>query len=385
MKQIGHLKIKSLYTRLIEQRHPEWKGHPIVIVGVYQQRSPVLAVSDEGKRMGIVQGQPLQKVLSRIPDAKVALADRKLYDQALAQIKKRLAYYSPVIEQPSYSSSYIDLTGTRRLWGQEQNVLYKLEKELESDLGTPAFSGLAINKLVSKTAADQALFSNEKLIIVPEGEEKPFLSPNPTHILPDIQQDMLIRLRDLNLLIVGDVQKVDVSYLKQIFGLPGQSVHQYASGIDDRLVTPNTASTALTEKIVFQEPTNDGELVRGYLFNGLHRLCQTLRSRNLLAGKFKISLQFADHQTDYRQLNFPGGIHAERLVYEKLERLLAGMLIRRVQVGLMVITADRLFRTVEQLLLWDTKEETREDKIFKAIDRLELKYGHQLVKFAGVA
>lgn len=385
MKQIGHLKIKSLYTRLIEQRHPEWRGRPIIIVGSYQQRAPVLALSDEARRAGLVRGLPLQKVLSRMPDVRVALADRDLYSQALQQIRKRLSYYSPLVEQPSYATSYIDLTGTRRLWGEEQNVLYRIEKELESDLGTPAFSGLAVNKLVSKTAADQALSANEKLIAVPEGSERSFLAPNPTDILPGIQQDMLIRLRDLNLLIIGDIQKVDVLYLKQIFGVTGQTVHRYASGIDDRLVTPESDARILTEKIVFQEPTNDGEQVRWYLFDGLHRLCQTLRKRNLLAGKFTLSLQFADHKTDHRQLNFPGGSQAERIIFQQMERLLTGMLIRRIQIGLMTLTADRLFRTAEQMLLWDPAEETREDQIFKAIDRLEGKYGRQLVRFAGVA
>lgn len=355
---------------------PNGRDTPLSLLAFTSSVS-ALAVSDEGNQWALYRDSPCRKSSAGFPMQSCPGLPANCTIRLWHRSKNGWLNYSPVIEQPSYSSSYIDLTGNPPPVGTGTKRALQAGKRTGIDLGTPAFSGLAINKLVSKTAADQAIFSNEKLIIVPEGEEVRFRRLILIDILPDIQQDMLIRLRDLNLLIVGDVQRVDVSYLKQ--NLPDFWVSRFTN-TPAELMTGWSRQisdlTALTEKIVFQGPTNDGELVRGYLFNGLHRLCQTLRSRNLWLGKFQISLQFADHQTDYRQLNFPGGIHAERLVYET-GRLLAGMLIRRVQVGLMVITADRLFRTVEQLLLWDTNEETREDKIFKAIDRLELKYGHQ--------
>lgn len=385
MKNIGHLKVKSFYTRLIEQRHPDWRGHPIVVVGSMQQRSPVLALSDEARRQGVVTGQPLHRVLSRMPDVKVALADRGLYQKALDQIRITLSRYSPAIELASYSSSYIDLTGTRRLWGQPESLLLKIEQELRSGLGLPAVGGLAMNKLVSKVAADEAFRHQESILTVRDGDEKPFLAPHPVHILPDTAPDILVRLRDLNLLIVGDVQPVDPAYFRRIFGVAGTRLYQYAQGTDDRPVTPGQKELSLTEKIVFQEPTNDGERIRLYLMDGIHRLCRTLRSRQQSAGLFRLSVQFADHQTDHRQIGFPDGAFLERPVYDQLERLLSGILQRRIQVGLMDLTATRLFRTTEQLLLWDHRDITREEKLFTAMDRLEGKYGLQLVRFAGVA
>lgn len=381
-KSVGHLKVRSFYTGLLEKKKPDLRGYPVVIVGSYQQRAPILALSDEAARLGVFRGQPLSKVLSRFPEVKIELANRPLYLAGLRQLEKTLHRYTPVFEASGYSSGYLDLSGTGRLWGKGRDVLFKIGKEVISDLGLPIISGLAVNKLVSKLATDTAGQHHESLIEVLEGDESVFVRPHGVHVIPETTEEIITRLRDLNLMTLGDLQSIQLPYLTQLFGSTGLRTHKYAFGHDERPVIPHKDADNLIEKIIFHEPTNDGSVLRGRLFGAIHQICYVLRKRGLVTRKLRLAVQFADHQTIFRQISIADGTQLEHPLYAAIEPLLSAVLIRRVQIGLMTLTAEKLTLKDEQLVFWDDRVVTREEKLFTALDRLETKYGKNLVSFA---
>ena len=126
---IVHIGIPFFYAAMEELRRPELKKRPFVLAEP-GARSIVQAVNRFAGKEGITEGMPLCRARRLCRRIQVLPSDYYYYRERNRDIVRDFGRFSPLVEGTHPGSYFIDITGTRRLWGPEPDIACRMEKEL---------------------------------------------------------------------------------------------------------------------------------------------------------------------------------------------------------------------------------------------------------------
>src|SRR2546422_10146462 len=259
------------------------RGRPVVVAPPGSARAPVLVVSHEAAQEGVRAGMPLPVALRRCPSAMVIHPNEALYRRATGAVLALLGGYSPLVEPTAPGQTFLDLTGTARLFGAAQDAAARIRREIETRLRLRPTVGLATSKLVSRVAA--RLIRPDGLCDVFPGSEAPFLGALPVGLLPGARGETRERLLDLNVGRVADLLRFSPAQLLVAFGAQGGRLRCQALGIDASPVRPPEAATAVVEEETLAEDSNEEAVLLRALFGLCERAGARLRRLAARAGR----------------------------------------------------------------------------------------------------
>src|SRR5258706_4793256 len=268
------------------------RGRPVLLAPPGSARAPVLVVSQEAAREGVRVGMPLPVALRRCPGAMVLHPNEGLYRRATGAVLALLGGYSPLIEPAALGQTFVDLTGTGRLFGAAQDAAARIRREIEARLRLRPTVGVATSKLVSRVAA--RVIRPDGLCDVFPGSEAPFLAPLPVGLLPAAHGTTRERLLDLNVGRVADLLRFSPLQLGVAFGAHGGRLRCEALGVDASPVRPPEASPAVVEEETLAEDSNEEAALLRALFGLCERSGARLRRLRAPAGRLRVTLRRND-------------------------------------------------------------------------------------------
>lgn len=129
LRNIVHIGISDFYAAMEELRRPELKKHPLVLAEP-GERSIIQGVNGIAGKEGITEGMPLCRARRMSRRIQVVPSDLYYYRERHREIVREFARFSPLVEGPHPGGYFIDITGTRRLWGPEPDIACRMEKDL---------------------------------------------------------------------------------------------------------------------------------------------------------------------------------------------------------------------------------------------------------------
>lgn len=106
------------------------------------------------KKLGIKRGVPLHEARKICPELIVLPSDYEtysLFSQRMFDIMRR---FTPDVEEYSIDEAFSDITGMRRvLRSSYEEIVVKMKKEIERELGITVSVGLSITKVLAKVAS----------------------------------------------------------------------------------------------------------------------------------------------------------------------------------------------------------------------------------------
>src|ERR1044071_5449142 len=132
---------------------PALRSPPIAVAPPLADRATVLALSPEAEAAGVARGMLVRRARKLCPDLVLLPPNPRLYARASRALHEILRVYAPIIEPRGFGHSFLDLTGTERLFGPAVDVAERIRREARERLGLPLTAGMAVNKLVSEAAA----------------------------------------------------------------------------------------------------------------------------------------------------------------------------------------------------------------------------------------
>ena len=140
----------------VEQRDDErLRGKP-VIVGGHPRRGVVLAASYEVRPFGVRSAMPMARAMKLAPHAIVVPPRPEAYSEASEKVHAIFETYTPLIEPLSLDEAFLDVTGSRELFGSAANIAQTIRARIAEELSLPASAGVASVKFVAKIASDMA-------------------------------------------------------------------------------------------------------------------------------------------------------------------------------------------------------------------------------------
>jgi DNA polymerase-4 len=374
MRTILFIDPPAFCTTLEVLQDPQLRRRPVAIAPLAADRAVLLAVSAEARLAGVVRGMAVALARRICPDLVVRPPDPARYAKAHRALHAILAEVAPVIEPRGWGHAYLDLTGTERLFGPATAVARRLERSVRERLSLPLAVGVAINKLVSESAATVVKReAGADIWAVAPGYEAAFLAPEPVALLPEVPESVRRRLDDYHLDRIGEVAAIGETPLRVAFGAAGGVLHRHAHGIDPRPVLPPEVQAAMRLTHELSTDTNDREALAAMLRPLAEEIGRRLRARRLMAGRVVVTVRHADDTTAERAVAV-GASPLDAELWRAACRALDAALVRRVAVRSLVLTAAGLHDGGGQLELWPATEFTVSPKaaaLQQAVDRMK--------------
>jgi DNA polymerase-4 len=381
-RDVVHLDIAAFAVAVERVREPRLRARPVVVAPP-TPRGVVMAASFEARRAGIGRGMPVMRARRVCRDVIVVTPDEPLYARAARAVREILGRFTPVVEPAAGGRWFLDLTGTARLFGRPADTAARMAREVKERLRLPAAVGVAVNKTVSRVAADT--IEPAGLLDIAHGDEASFLAPLPAARLPGVAGEVRSTLTDLNIRIVRELAEIDTGHLTMLFGRFGIVLHQRALGIDPTPVRVPDEEPAVVEETTLAEDTNDLAAIEAALFELSRRAGLGLRARGVTAGRLEVRIRYTDGEKAFARSELREPADLDPRLFEEGSRLLMRALQRRVRVRGLALRATGLARRPRQLSLFEEGAYRRDTGLVTALTALRAKFGETIVIHAGRA
>ena len=385
---IFHIDVNSAFLsweavdRLKKGEETDLRRVPSAVGGDVESRHGIiLAKSIPAKKYGIVTGEPVTDALRKCPGLVLVPPSRGLYREMSKAFIAILEQYSDRIEQVSIDEAFVDMTGTRRLFGEPQEAADRIRRQVFEELGFTVNVGISDNKLLAKMASD-------------------FTKPDRTHTLwpeevpakmwPLDVGDLLFagrstsrRLYGLGIRTIGDLARTDPAVLAKVMGKHGGELWRAANGLGSDQVNPQREDNkGYSHSTTLPFNVTDSKEAKQILLGLTEKASARLRADGRKTDSVGIQIRYSDLSRVSHQMGMAAATDITDEIYGAVCRLFEEKWdkepIRLLGVRLQVAAEDN----GRQLDLFDQTDYEKLEKLDKAMDTIRSRYGSTAVQRA---
>jgi len=360
--------LDAFFVSVEQALNPYLIGKPVIVGGSPKERGVVASASYEARKFGINSGMPTAQAYRLCPGAVFLRGNFGYYRWYSRRFYEIMSSFSPDIIMASIDEAYVNIKGTRRLFGPPLVLAQKLKTEVKIKLNIPVSIGIARTKVFSKIACDQSK-PNGLLIIPPEKEIK-FLAPLRVSVMPGIGPKHIYILKNLNINTIDQLLKTPDWVLNTALGSYAKIIKFFIYGGDfnnyDRM-------KSISRETTLPEDTINKELIYGLFLYLIERGCTTLREKRICARTLTVKIRFSDFKTISKRIRMPSN-NAQQMIFEYGARILENLLQEKKRVRLIGIALSEFQYDGLQPSMFRVKEE-RLNRLNYALDRVRDKFG----------
>lgn len=356
---------------------------PSAVGGSIEQRHGIiLAKSIPAKKYKIQTGESIPEALKKCPNLVIVPPNYNLYEQSSKAFVSILREYSPTVEQYSIDECFIDMTGTRLLWGEPIKVANQIKDRIRDELGFTVNIGVSTNKLLAKMAGD---FRKPDLVHTLFPDEIPNKMWNlPVSDLFYVGRATNKKLLNLGITTIGQLAHSDPIMLRHYFKKHGEIIWAFANGYDFssvEAIRPDNKGYGNSTTISFD--AKDTVTAKKVLLSLSETVAARLRKDKVKAGVISIGIKDSEFRYAGHQMvmgtptNITNEIH--QYACTLFDELWDGSPIRHLGVHTTRIFSDSEAR---QLSFINNIDFEKQERLDTAIDKIRLRYGIDAVKRA---
>jgi DNA polymerase-4 len=373
-RTILHVDLDAFFASVEQRDRPELRGKPVIVGGDPRGRGVVSAASYEARRFGVHSAMSLREAVRRCPDGVFLPVDGRRYQQASREVMAILRRFTPQVEPISIDEAFLDVTGSRQLFGDGRAIAVAIKAAIREDVDLPVSVGVATTKLVAKIASD--LRKPDGLVVVEPGEEAAFLAPLPISRLWGVGEKTAVALADYGVRTIGDLAALSPDLLVRRFGKHGGSLASRARGVDEDRVHEGDPAKSVGHEHTFDVDTSDREIIERTLLAMSDGVAGRLRSAGVRASTIAVKIRDSSFRTITRQRTLPEPTDMTDPIFRAAVEL-ARPEVRGIRVRLLGVSASNLGGR-EQLGLFPSDEPRRRAAI-EAADTIRRRYGERAV------
>jgi DNA polymerase-4 len=301
-RTILHADMDAFFVSVELRRHPELMGQPVVVGGT-GNRGVVAAASYEARRFGVHSALPSAIAKRRCPHAVFLPGDHELYGTVSREVREIFDRFTPLVEPLSLDEAFLDVTGSRRLFGTGAEIGDQIRQAVRDELDLGCCIGVAANKFLAKLASVEAkpivrpdrIEPGLGVKVVEPGTEQAFLDPLKVQRLWGVGPATLDKLHRIGVTIVSDLHQVDRRALGGALG-ENQAKHllALAVGADDRPVEPDRDVKSIGHEETFASNTHESSEMRTHLVRLADAVASRLRKAGVGARTLTLKVRFDD-------------------------------------------------------------------------------------------
>ncbi len=386
---VMHVDMDAFFAAIEQRDQPQLRGKPVIVGGLPGERSVVSTCSYEARAFGVHSGMPLAEAERLCPHAEFIRTHGSKYVHASIKIIETFHRYTPAVEPVSIDEAYLDVTGSIRLYGDEQRIAEAMKNDIFDRLGLTCSVGIAPTRVFAKLAS--GLDKPDGLTIIKKEDYETKIYPLTVRKLWGIGEKTEIALNKYGIFTIGELAEYPEKPLKKYFGVYGEALRKTARGESSSVVTP--AVEREDEKSVGNEHTfhadvGDEDTINSMLLYLSQKVGRRARKEGFAGRTVTLKLRYADFETHTHRETFPQLIWDDYDIYQAASMLLDQIYVRSRRIRLLGISISGLVRNgsnlVEPKCQTDMFHETGSRKNYLPVfDGLREKFGERIISRTG--
>ena len=294
-RAILHIDMDAFYASIEERDQPALAGKPVIVGGTPEGRGVVAAANYAARKYGIHSAMPAARARGLCPHAVFLPARHAYYAEVAHQIRAIFRRYTPLVEPLSLDEAFLDVSDSRKLFGQAPVIGRTIKREIAHELRLTASVGVAPNKFLAKVASD---FGKPDGFVVVDAEHvSEFLDPLPVTRLWGAGKVATRRLGEHGVTRIGELRAKSQAWLEQLFGKQGEHLWRLAHGIDERPVISDNETKSISHETTFERDITERDTLRAWLSELTEQVGVRLRRYGLYGRTVHVKIRFADFKT----------------------------------------------------------------------------------------
>lgn len=318
---ILHVDLDAFFASVEMLDHPEYRGKPVIVGGLPDQRRSVVSTcSYEARKFGVHSAMPTAQAYHLCPHGIFLEGNYKRYQEKSYEVMSVFKDFSPDVMQMSVDEAFIDLTGTERLFGPVEKTAEKIKNLVKEKTGLTVSMGLATNHYIAKIAS--GLNKPDGFTIVEEGKEMEFMHSLPLEKLWGAGGKTLEKLRKNGIYSIKDIYNRSPELLSRTFGdATGLFLYKAARGMENDVFTTETKSHSVSAETTFEYDLYSQDAIEKAILELVQTVHFRLLKEHLVSRTPFIKIRYEDFQTVSIQETSERNIASLEDFYERIKRL----------------------------------------------------------------
>jgi len=370
---ILHVDMDAFFASVSELDYPQYRGRPLVVGA--GSRGVVLSANYAARKFGIRAAMPVSRAQRMAPTAIFIPPDHERYSDVSRRVMEIFFEYTPYVEPLSLDEAFLDVTGSRRLFGSGRDIAQAIRKRVSEQEKITCSVGISTTKFIAKLASGRC--KPDGMLEIAHDRILTFLHPLPVNEIWGVGPKTNEELQRLGLRTVADIAHTPIETLKRALGeSAGVALYELAWARDYREVVPDAPEKSISAAETFSYDLEDREEIFRELLRLTERATHRLRKRELRSKTIGLKVRFSDFTTITRSKTVALPINGTHEIYEIAKDLFIALKIDGARIRLLGVSLENLSDetgAVEQLELGEREVGWREAQA--AIDRAINRFG----------
>ena len=391
MKRIIFHIDQNCYFASVEMiSRPELRSVPMAVAGDAKVRHGIiLAKNEPAKKFGIKTAEAIWQAKAKCPDLVLVDAHHDKYEFYSKKLREMYSEYTDKVEPFGLDECWLDMTGIVSDYDEAEQVALDIRNRVKAEFKLTCSVGISFNKVFAKLGSDYKKPDATTVFTDANWQEK--IWPMPVSDLLFVGRHTTDKLSKINVKTIGDLARADGEFINRYLGKVGVALWEYANGLDDAPVAetgykriPKSVGNSTTTA---EDMTSDRQIERT-----LHMLSESvaerLRKHGLKGTVVQITVRDRDLGIYEKQGILYRATDDAQDIYKSARDLFKGSYDWNKGVRSIGVRCTKLVRSDsgEQLSLFtEAKKSERDERLNKAIDDINRRYGTSVIKSAAEA
>ena len=381
--------MNACYASIEQKLNPKLKNIPMAVAGNPKNRNGIiLAKSQEAKEAGVKTGEAIWQALGKCPNLTLVSPQ---YDQYLkhSKLARKIYYdYTNQVEPFGLDECFLDVTGSTHLFGSGEEIANEIRQRMKEELGITVSVGVSFCKIFAKLGSDMK--KPDAVTIIREDNFRKKVWPLPVGEMVGIGRATERKLNRIGIFTLGELAKADLDLIRNLLGVNGLYLWEYANGLDIRPVHDRDHQEPI--KTIGNSSTCRKDLLTNReVFNVLQELAFSVSRRLREARLEACGVEIFVRNNELQSYNYQSPIKLASQSSIVLARSGFDLFKEKYKwdfpvraVGIRAIKLRKEGGGSQIDVFCDYKKQEKEENCDKAIYKIRKKYGREAISFLGL-
>ncbi|QHN02010.1 DNA polymerase [Granulicella sp. WH15] len=292
-----HVDLNSFFASVEQQLHPEYRGKPLGVVGTMADTGALIAASYEAKALGIHTLTKVGEAKKICPEIILVDGSHSVYSEYSHKIAVAVERCCPVAHTPSIDEMACQLIGRERVPATARKIALAIKQAIRDDVGSTlrCSIGMAPNRYLAKIASDMQ--KPDGLIGLLPSQLPRAIAHLDLRDLPGVGAKTEARLNAKGITTMEQLLALDRNGMHRVWdSVWGDRLYHWLRGSDtgdDGAPVPSEVQKSLGHSHVLGPEFRTDEGAWAIAHKLLHKAAMRLRMEKFYCGTLAVTIKYA--------------------------------------------------------------------------------------------
>lgn len=369
-KVIMCVDMDAFFASVEQKTNPRLKGKPIAVIGS-GARTVITTASYEAREFDIKTGMNVYEAKKLCPHLIIVVGNNEKYTYVGRELADIYSRFTPDFEIYSIDEAFLDITTTSHLFGGPETVGREIKRIVKEEFGINCTVGIGPNILIAKLASDMSKPDGLRWIRPEEVEN--IISNLPVKGLWGIGSKISMRLESFGIRTCGELGRAPVSFLRNKFGIAGESLKVMGMGRCRRpVIVKEPEPKSIGHSMTLARDIWGRKDIESYILKLSEMVGRRARKHGFTGRKLSLTIRYSSFETFTRQTTLPENTYHTNEIYRYALSILNSIRLKH-KVRLLGVCLSELMVETKQMCLFGDR--AKEKTLLQAMDTINDRFG----------